>query len=614
MRRPTEEQLIAVEKFKAGRPLKITAFAGAGKTTTLQLLASSRRSRGLYLAFNKAIATEARERFPRSVDCRTTHAIAFRAIMPAYRSQAKMTESLFAPQLAQLTAYKDRVFAGTIRLTPVQQAHLVLGTVKKFCQSADESMMQAHVPRSGRLLGAREAVLADVCGWALEQSSALWKRMTTPRDPIPLGHDGYLKLWALAHPKLRSEYILLDEAQDTNPVVLGVLQEQHAQIVYVGDKHQQIYEWRGAINAMEKITGCEEVFLTQSFRFGDEIAGAASRVLATLGEQHRLRGNPTVSSRIAPAGDARAVLARTNATVILEILEATSAGRKACVVGGTKDLTRLLSDVYELKKGQPGTCPEFFGFPNWRDVVEFADTEEGESIRTFVQLVEKHGEGKLWAAVKKAHDDEDSADVVLSTAHKAKGREWGSVRLSSDFSSSRLGPGAAAEVRLFYVAMTRAKNTLIVDNATLSTFTTDAWKTRTADHHQARPPERGAQRRPEPARHPQPRPRPAPVREVIAPIVREQHPGAAGAEAPKTASPRPFRPEPPPAHGSLSREIREPNSTEVRKKHPGVALDGAPGASGGADEREPHRASRSDRLPAAPPPKLWKRLARLFGA
>jgi hypothetical protein len=41
-----------------------------------------------------------------------------------------------------------------------------------------------------------------------------------------------------------------------------------------------------------------------------------------------------------------------------------NAGRKACVVGGTKDLARLLSDVYELKAGKPGVCPEFFGFQN----------------------------------------------------------------------------------------------------------------------------------------------------------------------------------------------------------------------------------------------------------
>ena len=343
---------------------------------------------------------------------------------------------------------------------------------------------------------------------------------------------------------------------------------------------------------MEKITGCEEAFLTQSFRFGDEIASAASRVLATLGEQHRIRGNPAVSSRIAPAGDAGAVLARTNATVILEILEATNAGRRACVVGGTKDLTRLLSDVYELKAGKPGVCPEFFGFQDWREVLEFADTEEGESIRTFVQLVEKHGEGKLWAAIKKAHDDEDGADVILSTAHKAKGREWVSVRLTSDFLSSRRGPGAAPEVRLFYVAMTRAKNTLIVDNETLSTFTTDAWKTRTAGQNRARPHERGAQRRPEPARHPQPRPRPAPVREVIAPIVREQHPRAVGAGAPKTVGGRPFRPEP-------------PSGPEWR---------GTPGPSEGADRSETYRSPRTDRQPSAASPKFWKRVARLFGA
>jgi len=44
---PTEEQLLALEMFQTRRPLKITAFAGAGKTTTLPLLAESRRSPGV---------------------------------------------------------------------------------------------------------------------------------------------------------------------------------------------------------------------------------------------------------------------------------------------------------------------------------------------------------------------------------------------------------------------------------------------------------------------------------------------------------------------------------------------------------------------------------------
>jgi len=116
--------------------------------------------------------------------------------------------------------------------------------------------------------------------------------------------------------------------------------------------------------------------------------------------------------------------------------------------------------------------------------VAFADSEEGESIRSFVQLVEQHGENKLWPAVKNAHDDENSADVVLSTAHKAKGREWDSVRLAADFASSRTNADQAdneAEVRLFYVAMTRAKRLLAVDPTLLTRFTTEARKSRAAN-------------------------------------------------------------------------------------------------------------------------------------
>jgi ABC-type transport system involved in cytochrome c biogenesis ATPase subunit len=46
MVQPTEEQQAAVDKFLTGRTLKITAFAGAGKTTILRMLAEASRGRG----------------------------------------------------------------------------------------------------------------------------------------------------------------------------------------------------------------------------------------------------------------------------------------------------------------------------------------------------------------------------------------------------------------------------------------------------------------------------------------------------------------------------------------------------------------------------------------
>ena len=483
MVQPTVEQARAVDQFRARQPLKIAAFAGTGKTSTLVYMAQSRQSRGLYLAFNKAIKTEAEDRFPRTVECRTTHSLAYRSVASSYSpSGDKLTKTLYAPQYATAARYAARNFGKTLRLDGIQQAHLVLGTIKRFCQSRDPAIVSAHAPRYGRLLAAGDDTIAEVRAWAVAEATALWGRMTNRDDALPMGHDGYLKLWALNGPRLTAEYILLDEAQDTNQVVLGVLQAQKSQIVYVGDRHQQIYEWRGAVNAMENVTGCNEANLTQSFRFGESIADAASLVLGTLGETQRVRGNPKVDSVIVnDSAPTRAVLARTNAGVIVEVLGVLGARRKPCIVGGTAELTRLLRDVEELKRGRPAASPEFFGFTEWRDVVEFSESEEGEAVRSFVQLVEQQGEGSLWPAVNNAQQNESDADVVLSTAHKAKGREWDSVRLAGDFASTRIdakGADNEAESRLFYVAMTRAKQLLAVDPNVLANFTAPPARTR----------------------------------------------------------------------------------------------------------------------------------------
>jgi len=58
----------------------------------------------------------------------------------------------------------------------VHQAHLLLRTIRNFCQSADPEIVSEHVPRYGRLLGASEAILADVVGWARSEATILWEQ------------------------------------------------------------------------------------------------------------------------------------------------------------------------------------------------------------------------------------------------------------------------------------------------------------------------------------------------------------------------------------------------------------------------------------------------------
>lgn len=464
---PTSEQRRAIDLFKTGGSLKVNAYAGTGKTSTLELLAHSTSRRGQYIAFNRSIVAEARERFPASVDCSTTHGLAFRSTSSAYRENAdKMTGKTSANQLAELLGLKKlwRIDENHA-LQPRSQAYLILETIKRFAQSADGELSVDHIPRHGSLLSASEAVIAEVSNFALQGASYVWGRMLDPADPLPLGHDGYLKLWALSRPEIAADFILLDEAQDTNPVVLEVLRSQAAQMVYVGDRYQQIYEWRGAVNAMERIETDAEARLTQSFRFGQSIAAGASSILALLGEQQPLTGNPNIRSRIGPV-EPRTILARTNSSAMTALIEVLNDNRQPHLVGGTGEIMQLLKGVQDLKQGRPTDVPDFFGFTNWEEVVAFADTAEGEQLQTFVNLVESRGERQLMWALNRVVD-EDKSDVIISTAHKAKGREWDNVRLMDDFLKSRpRRPPAstqdndadnAAELRLLYVAVTRAK-------------------------------------------------------------------------------------------------------------------------------------------------------------
>src|SRR5262245_31565319 len=89
---PTPEQEQAVEAFTTRESLKINAYAGSGKTSTLQLLAHSTPRKGQYLAFNKKIVFDSRGKFPSDVDCATTHAMARNEVSLALRTTTAAVE------------------------------------------------------------------------------------------------------------------------------------------------------------------------------------------------------------------------------------------------------------------------------------------------------------------------------------------------------------------------------------------------------------------------------------------------------------------------------------------------------------------------------------------
>jgi hypothetical protein len=212
--------------------------------------------------------------------------------------------------------------------------------------------------------------------------------------------------------------------------------------------------------------------LTKSFRFGSDIATLANTVLRRMGESKQIVGNERVHSTVGPVVQPDAIIARSNGAVLAAVIATLDSGATPYVEGGTKDLRKLIGGVFELKDNGFSTVPEFFGFTSWEEVVEYSETEYGQELATFVRLVETYGAGPLWHLIKRIADDPSEAVVTISTTHKAKGREWNTVRLEDDFVQAESdedgkprNPGPE-EMRILYVALTRAKTRLQIGEQT----------------------------------------------------------------------------------------------------------------------------------------------------
>ncbi len=418
--KPTAEQVAAVEAFKTGGEVIITAYAGAGKTSTLQLIAEATSKRGLYLAFNSATAQEAIERFPENMKCMTTHGQALSLVREQF-SNSKLFTSLTPRSLKALHRLKALNIAGQ-EIDGLGLAFLQLLTVQAFCHSSDNTISLIHVPKDrGQLQKFSDFDLTQARKRIYEDAKILWSLMLDNEDPTPLGHDGYLKLWSLQSPTLDFDFILLDEAQDTNPCVMKVLDQQDCQVIYVGDPYQQIYEWRGAVNAMASVRAKTEAQLSMTFRFGRELAEIASELLLNLGEKTPLRALDSKSTQLATSGKPDVKIARKNATLIEQCLLHQENGERVAFVGVKEDLQKLISSVYELKAGNPAKHPDLAGFSNWEEVVAHAQLDEGADLVAFVSLVRKFGEGALHWALKNAVDENDQPDIVLTSGHRSKG-------------------------------------------------------------------------------------------------------------------------------------------------------------------------------------------------
>ena len=456
---PTREQIMVIEAAKSGADLIVQALAGTGKTTTLKLLAEAlSNKKGTYIAFNTSIVSEAKTKFPSNVNCRTAHSLAFAAVGYNFKDRIDNSKRVTFRQIANWMDAPKIAFqygkTGHV-LESDRVAQLVMQCVSNYCKSVETELSDIHVEVPFPLSLDKKQSTAFIAK-VVPLAQKAWDDLKLQEGFLNFKHDYYLKMWQLASPKIKGDFILFDEAQDADPVMLSIIEAQkNVQKIYCGDQYQAIYEWRGAKNALENVTAMKTLWLTQSFRFGEAIADEANDALNFLGAKVSVVGLPSIASRVEKVVSPTAILCRTNAGVIKNVMQELEKNRKVAVIGRTKDLINFVEACEQLQKGVRTSHPELAPFQSWSEAREYSENypEEAQELKSMVDLVDRFGVQPLLRALTEVVTEGES-DVLISTAHKAKGREWKSVKLAGDF----LHPQdmETEDLRLAYVSITRA--------------------------------------------------------------------------------------------------------------------------------------------------------------
>jgi len=497
---PTDEQATAIKIFACGEDLVLQAGAGAGKTSTLKFLAQHALANGRvgqYLAYNRAIVADVKSSMPGSVSCNTNHSLAYATTgapladrLPQDGEGGKGMPRQSNNEVAKILGLKSLSIPGHGKvegrtLAAGWLASKTLSMVDKFCHSADTEISTKHLDYvegidetddDGSRHFDNNNLLAK---HLLPFARKAWQDMTTTTADggrLRTTHDAYFKQWSLSGPVINKDFILLDEAQDADPVMVEVIKfnrDRGVQVVVVGDEQQVLYEWRGAVNAMAEFEalGAKVAFLSQSFRFGDAVAEVANGLLGRLDARLRIKGFGKVASQVGPVHSPDAILTRSNAGAVSTLIAQLALGRKAHLVGGTGAIVSFAKAALALQNGRSSQHPELGMFASWDAVCQYVEEEEqGADLKLMVKLVNEFGAQAILDALEDSADERATKSpswdgVVISTAHKSKGLQWSSVQIAGDFKAPR-GDGdlSPSELRLAYVAATRAQHELDLTN------------------------------------------------------------------------------------------------------------------------------------------------------
>jgi hypothetical protein len=414
-------------KFKQNDILAIKSVAGSGKTTTLLELSKIHKTKKiLYIAFNKSLITEIRSKICEK-GLKNLYPTTFDALMrEVFIKKTGMDQPDIVDLKPQTLPYIIEWFVNK----PYRIKNYYIHNFKKFCNQTKYSNIKEF---SNKVLGGEKKLLITMWENALRYDLITFD---TIRKMVELNN------WCKDYIDNKYDMVFIDESQDFDNTMLKILLEDTTiPKIFVGDPKQAIYEWKGCINAFDKLP---ESTLTIEFYSTFRVGAPACDEIRDKFE------NCWMISK------------STNITKLEYNIVPTE--KYVYLFRSWKNLLKSAQHIRNVWIYNYDVQIEFIKRLHAKLQISNLDEDElnefSDDLPKFLLKLSLEELEQIINDIKKNTVAKDECMVEMYTIHSYKGLESNIVRIFNDIDIKK-------EQNLYYVALTRGMKQIILDNVNI---------------------------------------------------------------------------------------------------------------------------------------------------
>ena len=466
----------------------IEAAAGSAKTTTLlkciDLLPNDKNI--LFVAFNKDVVEDIKKKIghKKNVSVRTLHSLGYSILNRFLENKTEIDYYKYNSIINDIVDKNEGISLSKMKLIQYKKNIKALSDFGRFnMASSVKEMNEICKIHNIECVSDEIEIALKAMEYGKEDITSIdYTDMVWLPNILMINN-----IWN------KYDYIFLDEAQDSNIAEYELIMKcfkMGTRFVCAGDENQQIYSFCGssieALNKYKKLPNTICLPLSISYRCPKKIIDFAKKFTKKIeASPNAIEGIIGYEKHIRDIKDGDAVLCRNNAPLMKVYVELLKDGKKAFIMGSDIGENLINKVVHTGEKNlnpsmlKEGVFRSLYNemFDARDKLMDTSNIDEDtansspliasmyDSIQA-LEILSSHTNNskELIKIIKNIFSDNTDDGIILSTCHKAKGREFDNVFICCD----SLMPSKCAkqewekkqEKNLQYVAYTRSKKSL----------------------------------------------------------------------------------------------------------------------------------------------------------